>query len=196
MRTNWLKSRYLELLSKITLSIVVLAISGIGFSIYLQYVVCSSNTENLNKDQQGVINDVLNDICLVDSNFCGIKNINYKVFIYPEWLRPILSQSISFYAEANKRVNGHEIKISPFLMENRQALIVYLYHELNHVKRSDFSLYIDGNDQLICIDHNQVKLATQKLPKMMIGNNKYDISAITEYTNYTGNTIIKCTGAK
>lgn len=196
MRIKVFKVKYFELFSKMALSIVTFTILFIAFSIYLQNVISDSNTLNVSPQNEQMLTTALDDICYFDNKLCGISDVKYVVFDYPYLLGPLLSNPRSFYAEANLVAGQFEIKLSPFVFDDKNALLVFLYHELNHVKLTDFTLFPNGDLKKQCEDHNRIKLATINLPNLMGGTSKYDIRLVNTYLNYPGNKTINCENIK
>ena len=88
------------------------------------------------------------------------KTVQYVVLKYPWYEKlPFFNWfGCSYYGYANEHNDDtYRVALSEPLFFDFTALVVYLYHELQHVKITDFSL-TDPVDK--CEDHNAVKQAT------------------------------------
>jgi hypothetical protein len=148
--------------------------------------------------QKSLLNSAKEIICSIDEAICVTEKnetIRYTVVNYYD----VLNQYYLFHKSVVcKTGNDYEIQLSRFLFEDIAALTVFLYHELYHIRSSDYSLYEKDASQLKkCQDHNKVKKATivfvEKLDAWLKETDKHhsEKSAIF-YSGLPGNKLDKC----
>ncbi|WP_444928330.1 hypothetical protein ACJJI4_23755 (plasmid) [Microbulbifer sp. TRSA002] len=184
---------------------------AIGFSIIVivllsflaSYHTKKSPIELPSPEQQAMISKSRILICTIDKDLCDsidFGKIEFRVINLPLYLDIGKGLYLSHYALTNKTDSGYRISLTNHLFDDISATTVFIYHELQHVNISDFSLYDDGgNEHEQCLDHNRVKERTTVFAKKMdlLVNSKEGLELNTkglptDYSKLYGNTAKRC----
>ena len=111
-------------------------------------------------------------------------------------MSPIFKLPSSYYGVTYKSGGKYEINLSPFIFGDKNALLVFIYHELAHVRYTNFELYEDGDELLAfnqCVDHNVIKSKTLNfVSKVGLNDMRYSHELVNSYANLSGNKIVEC----
>lgn len=114
--------------------------------------------------QQQQIDRAISVICRLDEVICKTattESIQYKVLNLSAFLDIGRAFYWSHYAVTHRTETGYQISFTSHLFDDLSALSVFMFHELQHIRSSDFELYEDANRKKEeCIDHNFVKQST------------------------------------
>lgn len=172
-------------------------------SIIATYHTKKSPIEVPSLEQQAMISKSKTLICTIDNHLCDAIDfgiIDFKVIKLPQYLDIGKRLYWSHYAVADKTDSGYRISLTNHLFDDISATTVFIYHELQHVNSSDFSLYDEGgNEHDQCVDHNRVKEMTSEFAKKLdlLVNAKEGLNLNmrglpTDYAKLPGNTIKSC----
>lgn len=172
-------------------------------SIIAAYHTKKSPIELPSPEQQAMISKSKALICTIDNDLCDeidFEIIDFKVIKLPLYLDLGRRLYWSHYAVADKTDSGYRISLTNHLFDDISATTVFIYHELQHVNSSDFSLYDEGgNEHDQCVDHNRVKQMTSEFAKKLdlLMNTKEGLELNmkglpTDYAKLPGNTTKSC----
>ena len=160
---TWLMRLFVAL---VVVSVLFISFAGVG-----KYYTKKSLLVEPNSQQYEMIANAEEIICTLDKIICESMNkeqLLYQVIDLPIILdigRPLYW---SHYAITHKNDHGFEVNFTSHLFDDIAAVTMFFYHELQHVKNSDFKLYYEQGYELEqCNDHNRVKNNTLEFAKRL-----------------------------
>lgn len=134
--------------------------------------------------------DTCDTLQTVPIHYTGLKMPYFMYWMPPEKLRR---------AYTHKDTDPIEIRFTQHVFDDTAAVTMMLYHELQHVRYSDHTLYDGAHVYEACRDHNRVKQVAQthagKLDAWFLSpkGQKIAYQALPgHYANDAGNTLEDC----